>query len=73
MENGNGKSVVDVKLLVPAPLAQAILNYLQERPFKEVQPLISEFLKCGQPHECSVSFTPPKQEFIPAPLEDPDV
>jgi hypothetical protein len=53
MENGNGaKAAQDVMLLVPAALAQGILNYLQERPFKEVQGLITELVKCGVPHEC---------------------
>jgi hypothetical protein len=46
-----------VNLLVPAPLAQSILNYLQERPFKEVQNFITELVKCGQPHECKSETT----------------
>jgi hypothetical protein len=66
MENGNGaKAAQDVMLLVPANVAQAILNYLQERPFKEVQGLIGELIKCGVPHECvqipSVPMIPPRE------------
>ena len=33
-------------LIVPAELAQAILNYLQTRPFNEVHELITVLVRC---------------------------
>jgi len=33
-------------LIVPAELAQAILNYLQTRPFNEVHELITMLVRC---------------------------
>jgi hypothetical protein len=52
-------------ILVPVNLAQAVVNYLQERPFKEVQGLIGELVKCGQPHEC-----PPVPPKLVPPVKD---
>lgn len=35
-----------VTLLVPATLAQAVVNYLQTKPFGEVHQLISALVQC---------------------------
>jgi len=37
----------DVKLAVPANLAQAVVDYLKARPYEEVYALIAGLLQCG--------------------------
>lgn len=46
--------------LVSGPLLQAVLNYLQERPWKEVASLIAGIMECKNPHTCQSGAAVPK-------------
>ena len=51
MTENNDKPPVQPTLLVPAELAQNVVNYLQTCPYKDVFQLISALVQCKPPED----------------------
>jgi hypothetical protein len=53
---------MEIQILVPQPVAQAIIDYLQNRPHIEVHGLIGALMACSKAHVCPAKDPDPAQE-----------
>ena len=51
---------------MPTQLMNDVLNYLQTKPFGEVQPLIAAIVQAAQPQNGEGQLAPPKRKRVAA-------